>query len=283
MTRAKWLAAVGVGLLLAGSGCVSCGHEVCKKVLDVGPHCDVPLCDRRHVYVVLVNGLTPTGLDCLRAKLAEQGFDKVYSGQLVHGPWLYHEMKRVHRCDPSARFVVVGYDVGCALATGLARGATGCGVPVDAVVLLNPVGAQDMAACQIRTVVVRSGCNDCPVPHTEQVTVPDANHFTLPSRPQTADLVYAVAHDSAVKVVHPPVPVEAEWRYEGAPPPRCMPDPGPGFPEDWFFLHDQLGPHATPLVPPLYAPTPDAGPPGLPNSPAVPGQPLPLPAPKKLP
>src|SRR5947209_8109202 len=99
----KYSAMLGLSLLLAGSGCVCCGHDACKPVLDAGPYCETPIGDRRHVYVFLINGFSPSGLDGLRLKLAERGYEKVYRGELCHTWWMWREMKRVHACDPEAR------------------------------------------------------------------------------------------------------------------------------------------------------------------------------------
>jgi hypothetical protein len=274
--------AVGVGLLLAGTGCVSCGHEVCKTVIDAGPNCTVPRCDRSHVYVFLVNGVTPTGLDGLREELAGHGFDKVYCGHAVHGAWMALEMKRVRDGDPCARFVVVGYDLGCPTAVRLARGAARHGLPADAAVLLNPAGKTDMAGCAVPTVVVRCGTNSCAVPHTDRVLVAGATHFTLPSHPQTVDLLHCVLAESAYRVEHPSTYEPVEWRYENAPPPRPMIPPGPGEADEWFFLHEQPGPHAVPLTPVPCCPEVVPGPAVLPSPTPLPGSPLPLPVPRKL-
>jgi hypothetical protein len=251
MTGKAWLAAVSVGLLLGGSGCMTCCHQSAKVALEVGPTCDIPACDRQHVYAFLVNGITPalpTGLEGLRDRLADRGFVKTYYGQLCHAPWYYYEMKRLHRENPSARFVVVGYDFGCAAASALAADAVQAGVPVDAVVLLDPVGKQPMGGCATRTVLVRCGCGE-PAPHTESAAVPGANHFTLPAHPRTVDLVHDLLKESAVRVVHPEALDANVWGHEYAPPPRDLAVPPPGFAPDWLFLHDHAGPHAVPLTP----------------------------------
>lgn len=286
MTGRTWLAAVGVGLLLAGSGCVSCGHEVCKKALEVGPTCGVPACDGKHVYAVLVNGLIPngeSGLDGLRDQLACRGFTKVYSCEMVHGWWVRGEMKRVARCDPAARFVVVGYDLGCGVATGVARAAVAAGLSVDAVLLLDPVGKFDICGCPAKTVLVRCGSNNWGATPAERVVIDGANHFTIPAAPQTAEFVAAAMKDSAAKVLHLPADDGPEWRYDNAPPPRPTLTPGLDADADWLFLSDPLGPHTVPLSPvPAGCGSRGApGEPGLPTPPP-PGSPLPLPLPKKL-
>ena len=251
MTGKKWLAAVGVGVLLAGSGCVTCCHKAAKTTLEVGPACDVPLCDRQHVYVVMVNGATPAmpcGLEGLRDKLAEAGFAKVYCGQLYHALWFEWEMARVHECDPAARFVLVGYDFGGPVAAGMARAALAKGIPVDAVFLLDPVGKVQMGGCATRTILVRSGACPEASPHTESVAAAGANHFTLPTHPQTVASVCGVLKEVAVRVEHAEG-YTTEYGYDHAAPPRAVSPPAGEVAPEWLFLYEKPGTHGVPLAP----------------------------------
>jgi hypothetical protein len=254
MTGKRALVAAAVAVLLAAPGCVSCGHHVCKPAREAGPDCPIPLRDRQQVYVVLVNGLTPggpSGLEGLRDRLADQGFTKVYCGQLCHAVWLGQEMRRVHKEEPAARFIVVGYDLGGAAALRLAADARTDGLPVEALVLLDPMGKPKDAGCAVRTVLVCSGSGTSPFPHSESLSVPDAGHFSLPTHPQTVAVVCDLLGEVASRVEHPAVyDPDGTVYYEHAPPARPVPGPPPGGDEDWLFLHDQPGPHNTPLLPP---------------------------------
>ena len=250
MIGRRWALVAGLATLLLDSGCVSCGHQVCKPALDAGPYSEAPLCDRRHVYAFLINGLTPagsSGLDGLRVQLAERGYEKTYRGELCHAGWMEREMKRVRACDPSARFVVIGYDFGCSAASALARNATRQGLPVDAAILLDPVVLGEVGSRSPRTVVIRSGIavGD---EGAECVCVPTGSHWTLPTNARTVDAIGEVLKGVAANVVHPPVVQEAEFEYEDAPP-RVSSNPAPGTSEDWLFLHDQFGTHTRALAP----------------------------------
>ncbi|MBX9624813.1 MAG: hypothetical protein K2X82_13490 [Gemmataceae bacterium] len=219
MAGKRWLGLVGLATLLANAGCVTCCHEASKVGYDAGPGCAVPLCDRQKVYAVLVNGLTPggsAGLDALRDRLAERGFTKVYVAQVVHAGWLEREMARVCADEPGARFVVVGYDLGCVAAKDIAERMAAAGVPVDALVYLDPAGVKTGAVVS-RTVAVRSGGATAPVPHTETVYVPSAGHFDLPGCHASVEAVYRQMADAAFRVVHPPVLGPAVTLYEHAP------------------------------------------------------------------
>lgn len=265
MAGKRWLVVAGVATLLANAGCVSCCHKSSKVGFDAGPSCAVPLCDRQKVYAVLLNGVTPggsAGLDALRDRLAERGFTKVYSAQVVHAGWLEREMARVCADEQGARFVVVGYDLGCVSAKDVAERMTAAGVPIDALVYLDPLGVKTGAAVS-RTVVVRSGGVAAPVPHTEAVYVPSAGHFDLPDHPSTVEAVYRQMADAAFRVMHPPTSGPAALAYEHAPVVPFYP---------WEEGPEALGPPAGGL-----APVEKVGPYGVPWPGQREGLPLPMP------
>ena len=252
MTGKQWLVAAGLGILLTAGGCGTCGHHVCKIAREAGPNCAVPLCDRQHVYVFMINGLTPygsSGLEGLRDKLAESGFTKVYCGQLSHTVWFGTEMRRLHAEEPEARFVLVGHDVGGTAAARLAADAVEDGLPVDALVMLDPMGSKPPAVgCSVRTLLICSGTANSPLPHTERIAVPDAGHFTLPAHPQTVAAVCGVLGEVARKVEHPEVlDINPLPTYPHAPPVRAMTSPASD--REWGFLLDQVGTHNVPLTP----------------------------------
>jgi hypothetical protein len=259
MTRAFPLAAVALAVAASGGGCVTCHHEAAEAALAAGPQCTTPTCERNKVHVFLINGLTPTGscgLSGLRDKLGRCGFAKVGYGQIVHGWWAAEEMKSIHADDPDARFVLVGYDVGCGEAVRVTNQVRRAGVPVEAVVLLAPVG-RPAAVPGVRTLLVTSGAGRSPVPHTESVIVADANHFNLPTHPQTVAAVSGLLNDLAVAQMKPyAVPLPA-CSYEHAPAPRPSSLPAGN---SWDFLHERPADppmkHPAEVVTPKPAPSP---------------------------
>lgn len=245
MTRLSLFASFGIGLLLAATGCISCGHEACPKAIEAGPHCDVPQCDRRHVYAVLINGLTPSPcLEELRLKLAESGFEKTFRAELCHTGWLWREMKRVQKCDPEARFVLIGYGFGCGSAVGIAKDAAREGLTVDALVLLDPAGVKDWDGSAERVVVIRSGLvseGDGPCVRVA------CGHFALPKQSETVDAIAVVLSETASRVELPAFEEAPLFWHPDAPPPRDYTLPE-GMPEEWQFLHDRKGSRSAPLV-----------------------------------
>ena len=241
MCGKQWWVAAAVAISAMNGGCVSCDHAAHKSALDAGPVCDLPTCERQKVYVFMLNGLTPSGscgLDGLRGQLAEQGFAKIGCGQVFHAAWVADEMKRVRGENPDARFVLLGYDLGGAAAVRLAAESVKAGLPVDAVVLLDPMGTAGLTPCGVRTLLVTSGAGRSPVPHTESVIVPDVGHFRLPTHPKTVAVVCSLLREVAAQQWHPEVETVPAWSYEHAPPPR--PTPLPGNPE-WNLLTDRPG------------------------------------------
>jgi hypothetical protein len=250
MTGKRWLLLAVVGTLLGGSGCVSCNHQAQKLALDAGPDCPILLADRQRVYLFMVNGTTPCGLDSLRDVLARQGYPKVASAQFYQVVWLAREMRRIHCEDPAARFVVLGYSMGGPAAARLAVEALAEGLPIDALILLDPVGKPDPGGCPIRTLLVNSGSLATAVPHSEGYIVPDSGHFRLPSHPQTVAIVVQLLSEVAALVGQGEViaPV-VEWLYEDAPPLRAFPVADPNTPPEWNFLLDLPGNHTERLLP----------------------------------
>ncbi|HYH69341.1 MAG TPA: hypothetical protein VD866_31900 [Urbifossiella sp.] len=256
MTRVRWALLTAMATLAGGGGCVSCAAHSARANWEAGPACPVPACERQHVYAVLVNGACPAGgcsLEGLRDGLTERGFVKTYYGQVVHVLWLASEMRTVARCDPAARFVVVGADIGAPVAARLARQAAADGLAVDALVLLDPVLMSSSAGCSVRTVLVTSG-GDCSAAHTERATVEGANRLTLPGHSGTIDFVCGLLTESAGRVELPAVVTEVIADPDTRQP-RDL-SPPPGLPGEWLFLHEQPGY----VPPPLPAPYPNLGP-----------------------
>jgi hypothetical protein len=247
MSRQHAIAIVGLGLLLGSTGCISCGHEACPKAIAAGPYLDTPLGDRRHVYTFLINGFTPsTALEDLRCKLAERGFEKTYRGELCHAWWFWSEMKRLHKCDPEAKFVLVGYGFGCSPVAGMAQDAQAAGLPVDAVVFIDPAGVKDMRGVAERTLIIRAGYDGGG--DTGCLRVAGCGHFSLPTCEKTVEAIAVVLTETAARVVHQPAAEEGIIWPSDAPPPRDFTLP-PGVSDEWHFLHDRFGPHAVPLEP----------------------------------
>lgn len=226
MSGKRWLLTLVVAVSGANAGCASCDHAAHKSALAAGPVCDIPACDRQQVYVFMLNGLTlpgECGLDGLRTRLAEQGFSKIGSGQIYHAGWVADEMKVALAHNPRARFVLVGYDLGGGEVAALAAKSVKGGLPIDAVVLLDPVGKASKTATGTRTVLVSSATRAPVAAQTETVLIPDAGHLNLPTHPKTVAVVTNLLQELAVKYARHEVEIDPVWSYEHAPQPRPTP------------------------------------------------------------
>jgi pimeloyl-ACP methyl ester carboxylesterase len=199
----------------------------------------------------MVHGLTPTtnsGLEALQLKLSECGFAKTGIGELASAPLMWFDIKDMLKCDPDARFVLFGYDLGCPAAVYLARELSAKGVPVDAVVLLDPVACGEPSG--IPTLLITNGTTPTPGPeafgkssrmgadssHVSHLVVTDATHFKLPAHPETVRAITDLLKEIAArnwKDPGDPIPV---WSFKHAP---DMHAPAGGKHEpEWNFLAD---------------------------------------------
>lgn len=234
MNRRFWVVAA-IGLIVGGtSGCVTCGHQQFAQVWQSEAEHELPVSCRKQVYVFLIHGLTPScvsGLELLRDKLAHHGFAKVGVGEALAGVGITREIREIHAHEPDAQFVLVGYDWGGWAASSLARELHQDGIPIAAVVLLNPV--HSLAPCGVRTLLITSGKAPAWGSSTDRVVIPDTNHFRLPSHPTTVGTITGLLHEIAADGVPPTLDPVPEWHYLHAPAMRpFVPPQG----QEWDFL-----------------------------------------------
>jgi pimeloyl-ACP methyl ester carboxylesterase len=240
MNCKHWAACAVLAIVFANTGCVSCCNKSYAKAWTNGPECELPQDCRGNVYVFMVHGGVPCtdgGLGTLRDKLAESGFAKVGIGDITSIPCIVSEIKCIAKCEPDARFVLVGYDLGGAAAVCLARDLGGKGIPIDAVVLLDPRACGD--TCTAQTLLILSGKTTSTVPHTDRVVVPDATHHKLPSHPETIAAITGLLSDIATRNYQPVTTEIGEWQYPHAPAMRPIPLAKGG---SWDFLADTGAP-----------------------------------------
>jgi len=241
MSGKTWGIAAILAMVLANTGCVSCCHKTYKQARENAPDCELPTPCRNQIYVFMVHGLTPStssGLDALRTKLGESGFAKVGVGELTSALEIVFEIKDIYKCDPDAKFVLIGYDLGGGAAQCLARELSARGVPIEGLVLLDPLACGE--PCSARTLLITSGTTISSAPCTNRLAVPDASHYRLPAHPATVAAITELLKDLATRnwqAAPDPVP---EFTYPLAPEMRPVLQSRPG--EEWDFLADRQGP-----------------------------------------
>ena len=248
-----WLLA---GLLGAGSGCLSCLHPVGTPGPELVEACHcLPKCCRDHVYVFLMNGLDLTGygnLAGLRDYLLDLGICRTYYGQLHHACWFVKEIRRLHREDPDARFVLIGFSFGADMVHAVARAVEADDVHFDLMVLLScnhpflglPHDRPKNVGKVINILAGGRLSREDERPWAENVRLCDAFHFGPPTHPATLRLV---AHELAEVITAVPVPalpeVPPQPAVEEAPTPRPVKPRTSARRDDWDFLKpvDHLG------------------------------------------
>ena len=235
--------------LLTSFGCTTCPHRAAFDAL--GTECDelttVP--QRSHVVAILVGPETVFdlgGVGTFSRKLNEAGFSRIYRGGILHANWLSREAQRTYEDDPETRFVVIGYDFACRTARNLAVDLSQTGLPVDAVVLLDPLAVDSNRSlpANVELTIVRShGWTGNPVPDAVESIVPGVGHYDLLASPETLGTVVAAISTVAQRVAVTesasdparPVHLGVEWD---------------------FVLGPSLAPFAKPAVTPIDAEKP---------------------------
>jgi hypothetical protein len=223
--RRGWLHLLGLGLIAAAgtglSGCMSCLHPIEPVTAEQSTLLkSFPPCCHNHVYIFMIHGVDPldyANLAGVRDYLHDLGFRKIYLGQLYHTPGFDKEIHRLHREDPCARFVLVGFSFGANMIRTLAHSAKADGITIDLMVYLggntlhNTEKDQPDNALQIINILA-SGCiwNGCVMSRAQNIDVPDVYHFGSPSHPGTLEML---RHELAIVTARVPV----------QPPPACAP------------------------------------------------------------
>jgi hypothetical protein len=103
------------------------------------PACE-PVCDADHVYLFLINGTDPCGwihLAVLGKRLQDQGFCHTEYGELYHVYRFRDRIRCIHQQDACARFVLIGFSLGCNKVCQLAESVEEDGITIDLMVFLS--------------------------------------------------------------------------------------------------------------------------------------------------
>ncbi len=229
-----WVAAAGI---VAVPGCMPFLHRVDLPAVERVTACKVmPVCGRNHVYVFMIHGLDPfdwSNLAGVRDYLQALGFRKTYYGQLYHAGRYEAEIRRLHREDPEARFVVIGFSFGANVARYLANQARAEGIAIDLLVYLGgntlknePRDQPDNAAKVVNILAAGAVWNGAWMDRAENIHETDVYHFGSASHPRTLEVLArelaVVAGNGVVEEttsLAPPLPnaapveVSPEWDF----------------------------------------------------------------------
>jgi hypothetical protein len=202
-------------LLAAASGCLSCVNPIKPPPAEVvASYAEISHDCRRHVYVFLIHGMDP--LDCsnlygLHKYIVSLGFSQVYLGQMYHFWQMRSKLLQIHKEDPAARFVLIGFSWGANLVRDIALDAGKQKITIDLLVYLGGNTLENTPHNQPPNVlhianILASGCiwNGCRMDHADNINYDDVYHFGSPCHGRTLDYLARELAVVAHRVVLPP-------------------------------------------------------------------------------
>lgn len=241
-----WCGALVLGLL-GLSGCVPCYYHCQSQPACVEACQNVPCDARNKVYVFLVNGFDPTNcanFSCVRDYVHELGFIKTYYGQFFYTNWYCDEIRRIHECEPDARFALVGFSLGADAVRKVAESVGQDGIPIDLLIYVDAVSVPRNCTAVPGNVgrAINLVSNDvflrgAEIDMAENHHLIDANHFALPTHLFTLE---TLSHELMQVACHVPIvqPIEAVMPMieESAPTPRPIKQRSMKPRDEWDFL-----------------------------------------------
>ncbi len=201
----------------------------------------MPLPCRSHCFLFFMHGCDP--IDCINLsgmveRLQDLGYIKTYEGEFFHTGWFAKEIKRIHKEDATARFVVIGDGMGAGSIQRLAHLVQEKSINIDLLVALNGKVAKEGITRNVLQVVNVQGKN---APgdsewgdHAVNVVIPDVAEFGLATHPQVMELVLRELLQVASRV--PVIDKALPANPHPEPTPRPV-KPAPAGPRDaWDFL-----------------------------------------------
>jgi len=144
------------------------------------------------------------GMLTLRDEIAKAGYAKVYYTQSEDRNYYAREMQRLHRDEPQARMLLLGYGTAAERTLGLAAEACRTGLPLDAVIFLDPSGLSGNVAeaLPVPSLALRSHgwSGGKELVTTDSQVLAGVGHVSAPTCPQTVNVVVQLMTASAAKV-----------------------------------------------------------------------------------
>ncbi len=201
---------------------------------------------RNHVHVFLIHGMDPfdwANLAGLRDYIQSLGYIKTHYGQLYHIWKFEDELRQIHRDDPDARFVLIGFSFGANMVRNLANDANEEHIPIDLLIYLGGNTLKDCPKDRPENAlhivnILATGCiwNGDQLEGADNLNYGDVWHFGSPTHPKTLDVLaeelVKVAARIPVVLHEPPA-----WHPdEEAPRPRPAETRKKGPRDAWDFL-----------------------------------------------
>lgn len=211
--------------LLGGQGCLSFVHS-----LDLPPKEQmvqgrgIPAPARNLVHIFLIHGLDPldlANLNGLTEYIQQLGYLKTHYGQLYHLWEFKKEVARIHKQEPQARFVVLGFSFGANVARTLVNAVKEDGILIDLLVYMGGNTLDNTLRTQPEHVIhivniLALGCiwNGAEMDRADNIHYNDVFHFGSPTHPKTRELLARELAAVAARVPYvekiPPLSPEIE-------------------------------------------------------------------------
>lgn len=251
----KKLLVLGTLLNLANTGCVSCHYKAQPQYLEACHSSPVPAPLRNHVYLFIMNGsdiFDCAGLTTLRDKVCAAGFPKVYYAQRADRQWYEAEIRRVYLNDPAARFIILGMGTATDHLIPLATGAAEDGLPIDGLILLDPIGTTIGTSSSVPVTVIKSRGWSAHAENTTEMMLSEVSHLGLPTSTPVLETVIGQMIASAHRVgpiEGPRIPtVPLSDKPAPLPRPREIVPNESAEPDTWDFLKRGV-PNGSQLLP----------------------------------
>jgi hypothetical protein len=257
--------------LLGGQGCLSFVHSLDlppKEQLAPGEMIPAPC--RNHVHIFLIHGMDPldlANLSGLTEYIQQLGYIKTHYGQLYHLWEFKKEVCRIHREEPQARFVVIGFSFGANVARGLVNAVKEDGIVIDLLIYLGGNTLENDPRTQPEHVIhvvniLAAGCiwNGAEMDRADNIHYSNVWHFGSPTHPQTRELLARELAQVAARVpyVEKVLPMPPEFEQEIPLPRRLKPgqarQTSPQLSPEWNFLSSRTA-SEEPRPPQLALPT----------------------------
>lgn len=234
--------------LTTASGCLNFVHSLdAPPPEQLAPAQMIPASCRNRVHVFLIHGMDPldlANLSGLTEYIQALGYIKTHYGQLYHLWEFKKEVRRIHKDDPQARFVLLGFSFGANMVRELAKAVKDDGIVIDLLIYLGGNTLENTPADQpdnaLRIVnILALGCiwNGAKMDRAENLHYTNVWHFGSPTHRKTRELL---ARELAIVAARVPYIEKGPKPAEEAPPPRLLPGHEvrkmPELPPEWSFL-----------------------------------------------
>ena len=199
--QGRWLRILALAALTAGAGgCMSFFHPIDPPLKEhLAQSACVPQEARNHVHIFFIHGMDPfdwANLSGVRDYLQSLGYIKTHYGQLYHVWQFKEDLRRVHREDPDARFVLIGFSFGANMVRNLANDANAEHIPIDLLIYLGGNTLKDCPEDKPENAlhivnILATGCiwNGDYLEGADNLNYGDVWHFGSPSYPKTLDVL----------------------------------------------------------------------------------------------